>query len=194
MKKYTTARKKIIQLSQRLARRVSWKLLALCAVLLLGYIAYQVTHQKPTTNSATNPSATAQSSPKNGELVKATPQFKTLLPTGRSIEDFGGWTRVSPPDRDPVFAYADMFENSRLIVSQQQLPKELQNNTRDLDMLADGYHADHFITVDGTKAHIGTSAKGPQSVIFTRSNLLILIKSSTKLSDDAWIRYIHSLR
>ncbi len=132
---------------------------------------------------------------KTGNLVKGTPEYKTYLPAGKNIESYGGWTRVSPPDRNPVYAYSDTIFGTPINVSQQPLPKEFKPDTADqVAELAKGYHADHFITVKDTKVYIGTSAKGPQSVIFVKGETLILIKSSAKLSDDQWTSFVDSLR
>lgn len=132
---------------------------------------------------------------KTGDLTKGTPEYKTYLPAGKTIENFGGWTRVSPPDRNPVYAYSDTLFSTPINVSQQPLPKEFQPDiATQVAELAKGYHADHFISVKDTKVYIGTSAKGPQSVIFVKGETLVLIKSSAKLTDDQWTSYVDSLR
>jgi hypothetical protein len=131
----------------------------------------------------------------NGNLTKGTPEYKTYVPSGKSIESLGGWTRVSPPERNPVYAYNDSIAGTPIIVSQQPIPKEFKPDVdSQVSDLAKGYHADHFITVDNAKVYIGTSAKGPQSVILVKGETLILIKASAKLSDDQWTGYVHTLR
>lgn len=134
---------------------------------------------------------------RNGQqsLTKGTPDYPTVLPTGKTIQDLGGWTLVSPPNRDPAFAYIDKIGNMQINVSQQQLPDEFKENTSEkIEKLAKEYGASDKITANDTIVYIGTSEKGPQSVIFTRSNLLILIKSSVRIDNDKWIDYISALR
>ena len=59
--------------------------------------------------------------------------------------------------------------------------------------LAQGYNATDKIKASDTDVYIGTSSKGPQSVILAKEDLLILIKSQGKVSNDAWQKYVDSL-
>lgn len=123
-----------------------------------------------------------------------TPDYATILPEGKTIEQLGGWTRVSPPDRNPVFAYIDTINGKTINISQQPLPTEFKEDTNSqIEQLASGYKATEKVTVGEVTVFIGTSAKGPQSVIFTKNNLLILIKSSVPLTEDEWAGYVKSL-
>lgn len=122
------------------------------------------------------------------------PQFDTVLPQGKAIEDLGGWVRVSPTDKDPVFAFVDVVDGTQLNVSQQQLPENLRTDTsKKVAELATGFAANEKIDAHGLEAYVGTSIRGPQSVIFVKNNLLILIKSSGKLTNQQWADYIESL-
>jgi hypothetical protein len=126
---------------------------------------------------------------------KRAPNYATVLPTGKKIEDLGGWSRVSPPDRNPVFAYTDTIDQSPINVSQQPLPDSFKSDTTGkISELAKGYAATDKETAGGTDFYVGTSIKGPQSVILTKNNLLILIKSTSKLTTDQWTKYISSLQ
>ncbi|MDB5186943.1 MAG: hypothetical protein JWM07_415 [Candidatus Saccharibacteria bacterium] len=128
------------------------------------------------------------------ELLRGTPDYPTRLPHGKTIDDLGGWTLVSPPDRNPVYAYVDHIDDIQINVSQQPLPEDFLADTEEqIELLARGYKASEKITVGDTIVHIGTSALGPQSVIFYKDNLLILIKSTVKVSSDKWAEYINSL-
>lgn len=123
-----------------------------------------------------------------------TPAYPTLAPKGTSIETLGGWKRVSPPKKDPVFAYADTLEGVNISVSQQPLPASFKDDVASqVAALAKQFNATTKLSAGATTAYIGTSAKGPQSVIFTKNDLLILIKSQSKVSDSAWIRYVQLL-
>lgn len=123
------------------------------------------------------------------------PQFDAVLPQGKTIEKLGGWVRVSPPDKDPVFAFVDVVNGVQLNVSQQELPQNLRTDTaKKVAELAEGFAANEKIIADGVEAYVGTSIRGPQSVIFVKNDLLILIKSSSRLTNQQWAAYIHSLR
>lgn len=123
------------------------------------------------------------------------PQFDAILPSGKTIESLGGWTRVSPVDRNAVFAYTDVIRDNRIVISQQPLPEEFIEDTEgQVEALAQNDKATEKVTIGGQTIYIKTSAKGPQSIIFTKKNLLVLITSSVKLSNDDWIGYVNSLQ
>lgn len=141
----------------------------------------------------TNPKGTA----KNGVLDSSsvqTPEYQVVLPSSKSIEDLGGWKRVSPPDKEPVFAYADRIGQAQIIVSQQPLPESFQKDVaRSIKDLAQQFTANERLDIDGQEVYVGTSVKGPQSVIFSTRELLILIKSDSKVPNEEWQAYIQTL-
>lgn len=123
-----------------------------------------------------------------------TPPFSALLPQGRTISDLGGWQKLTPPHSDPFYVYVDSINGTAVNVSQQPLPENFKKNIDDsVAELAKAYGATTALDADGTKIYIGTSAKGPQSVIFTQDNLLVLIKSQKTLPNDTWKQYIKKL-
>lgn len=122
------------------------------------------------------------------------PNYTTILPKGESVVTLGGWKRVSPPENDPVYAYSDKIGDVPIIVSEQPVPKSFGRNIdAQVKKLAQGYHATDKIKANNTDVYIGTSSKGPQSVILAKEDLLILIKSENKISNDAWKDYVKSL-
>jgi len=132
---------------------------------------------------------------KPGHTIIQNTGYTTILPEGRSIVQLGGWVRVSPKDSDPVYAYADSIGGIPISVSEQPLPESFKTNSvAKVSELAKSYNASATLAIGDTTIYIGTSAKGPQSVIFTKSNLLILIKSEKKIEDAAWSNYAASLQ
>ncbi len=126
----------------------------------------------------------------NAQTITHNPTYQTAIPNGKSIT----WQRISPPGNDPVYAYADKITGVDVTVSEQPLPSTFQKNTDSkIADLARSYNATDTLNAGNTKLYIGLSAKGPQSVIFTKMNLLILIKSQDKIKDSAWTRYVESL-
>lgn len=102
---------------------------------------------------------------------------------------------MSPPDGTPVFAYTDEIDGVRISVSQQPLPEKFFESTdSQLDELAKSFNTTNEIAANGVKVYMGTSSKGPQSVIFIKNGLLILIKSQSKIDDASWARYAESLK
>jgi hypothetical protein len=119
------------------------------------------------------------------------PEFRAVLPRNKSIDELGGWTRISPPNNEPVYAYTDKIGNTAITVSEQLLPDSFANTG--IADLAKQFNATNKLEGLTTEVYYGTSAKGPQSVIFAKNELLILIKSQAKISDEAWVVYIKSL-
>lgn len=129
------------------------------------------------------------------DLAAKKPQYKTILPSGKTIEELGGWQRISPNDRSAVFTYIDTIDNVQVNVSEQPLPEEFQEDTAaQIEQLAKGFKADEKVTVGSTEVYIGTSVDGPQSVIFAKNDLLILIKSVSKIESTSWASYVNSLQ
>lgn len=122
------------------------------------------------------------------------PAYSTLSPGGRPVEELGGWKRVSPPENDPVFAFTDQINGVEIAVSQQPLPASFRNDTdAQVAELAKKFNATAKIDAGTTVLYAGTSTKGPQSVIFTKMGLLILIKSQEKIDDGTWVKYVKNL-
>jgi hypothetical protein len=121
-------------------------------------------------------------------------EYQTILPNGKSIGQLGGWKRVSPPDKTPVYAYVDSLAGTGISISEQPLPNDTKAATTDqIADIAKKFNATTKLDVAGTTAYLGTSAKGPQSVIFSKNGLLVLIKSQQEIDNSSWIAYIESL-
>lgn len=121
-------------------------------------------------------------------------EYQTILPDGKSINDLGGWKRVSPSKSDPVYAYIDTIGETSINVSEQPLPKSFIGDTDDqVAELAKKFSATNKVDAEGITIYVGTSSKGPQSAIFTKNSLLVLIKSQEKIDDASWISYVKSL-
>ncbi len=132
--------------------------------------------------------------PKATSQETAAPQYQTVLPSGKTIKDLGGWQKLTPPNGSSFYAFTDSLDKVAINVTQQQLPKSFQSNTNQkVADLAKSYNATSKLNVSGLTVYIGISARGPQSVIFTKDNLLVFIKSERKIANDSWERYITSL-
>lgn len=128
-------------------------------------------------------------------LVKGDPDYKTIIPNGKNIKDLGGWTRISPTDRNPVYAYVDQIGDIKINVSEQPLPEDFQSDTANqIELLAKSFKATAKINIGNLDVYLGASVSGPQSVIFTKNNLLILIKSTAPIANSQWAEYIDSLQ
>lgn len=129
-----------------------------------------------------------------GKIIESL-EYQTVTPRGKSIQQLGGWRRVSPPKSTPVYAYIDSIDGIQISVSQQPLPdKFIEETDSKLDELAKGFGATNEISADGIKVYVGTSAKGPQSALFIKNGLLILVKSQHKIATTSWKSYAESLK
>lgn len=156
-------------------------LLSIAALVIIGLIASLFTHDSSSSDTPTP-------SPMK-------PTYQTTLPKGKTIDDLGGWKRVSPAKDIPVFAFVDEIDDIPVSVSEQPLPQSFKSNTNSqVADLAKKFNTTDKIDATGTPAYIGTSSKGPQSVIFTNNNLLILMKSARQISNASWAKYVESLK
>ena len=181
----------LVRVVHRLSRtqRIRYGLVVL--VIITGAIFFSQILSRPKPIAQTPVATTTNTA----ELPQETPGFTTMLPAGKSIDDYGGWTRVSPSDHNPVYAYPDTLADISIIVSEQPLPDEFKTDiNQQIRTLAASYNAEHTFDAGGVTVYIGKSVKGPQSLIFTTRGLLILVKSSGTISDDRWKEYIRSLR
>ncbi|MDB5167066.1 MAG: hypothetical protein JWN26_211 [Candidatus Saccharibacteria bacterium] len=127
-------------------------------------------------------------------LTKGTPNYTTILPDGKSSSELGGWTRVSPPTSNAVYAYVDKIGKVQVDVSEQPLPDGFKNNIEaQVQQIAEAEGASEKITVGAITVHIGTYDKGTQRAIFSKNNLLLLITSASTISNNDWATYINTL-
>lgn len=157
------------------------------SALLIGI--FSVVYLPDIIDSATN----RPTAPNTAGSMGSSPTYATLLPGNKDAAHIK-WARVSPQDSNPVYAYVDTVDGIAINVSQQPIPDSFQPNIDEkIADLAKNYTATDKISAGSTPIYVGTSAKGPQSVILAKNNLLILIKSTNKISDDSWAKYVESL-
>lgn len=170
------------------------RLIQLIAVVVIFTGGYALAHR--TQSSSEKPGTTSNIGSDQQPVGGTSPTYKTVLPEGKNIDQLGGWSRVSPPTSNPVFAYVDTLERVEISVSQQPMPDTFSNNPdEDVKDLALGFNAkERVVADDATVYFVGTSTKGPQSIIFTKKNTLILIKSPIQIKNEAWSTYIGNLQ
>lgn len=130
----------------------------------------------------------------NQKIAAVKPSYQTVLPAKTTADQLGGWRRISPQNSDPVYAYSDTIDGVKVDVSEQPLPASFKDDVPGkIADLAKQFNA--TTKLDGDPViYLGTSAQGPQSVIFTKNNLLILIKSASAVSSASWQKYAQSLK
>jgi len=135
-----------------------------------------------------------KSNSSQAEVVHNTPNFAALLPKGRTIGQLGGWEKLTAPNGDVFYVFVDTVSGVLVNVSQQNLPGKFKGDINNkMIELARAYNANTKLDVDGTTVYVGTSAQGPQSVLYTKNGVLVLMKSWSTISDADWIAYIKTL-
>lgn len=135
-----------------------------------------------------------QAQPSRADEISDAPNFDTILPSGKTIKDFGGWQKLTPPNSEAFYVFVDTINGVTVNVSQQSLPGKFKGDvTNKMVELARAYKANVKLDADGTRVYIGTSAQGPQSVLFTKNGVLVLIKSWSNIPDADWVAYVKSL-
>ena len=169
-------------------RRIDKRLVIAAAVVLIASASYGIV------TTIQHNAASKQATEAAAELVENL-EYQTVLPAGNSISELGGLQSISPTNSQPVFAYGDSIENIPINVSQQPLPDDMRTSpAAKIADLAEKFNATNKVAAGDTTIYIGTSAKGPQSVLLTKNNLLILMKSEKKIADNDWAAYAASLK
>src|SRR5581483_4904353 len=124
------------------------------------------------------------------------PTYTTVLPTGKTISQLGGWTRVSPTNKNPAYAYADKIGGVGIVVSEQPLPASMQSDPADqVGKIAQSFGINQKVSAGNTTIYvITTSASGPQSVITSTHHVLLLMRSAAPVANLQWIAYVDSLQ
>jgi hypothetical protein len=166
----------------------------LVGIVLVCLFLWLKPHYFPVSTAQTETTSTATAQTK---LSKGTPDFKTFLPAGKTIDSYGGWTRVSPNSAEAVYAYSDTLFGTGITVSQQKLPASFMSDTeKKIQQLQSeqGYVTQHKIKSNGLTIYVGVSNKNYQSTIFVDEGILVLMTSYRPINDASIAEYIGSLR
>lgn len=125
---------------------------------------------------------------------KVNPEYAVMSPAGAGVESLGGYALISPVGEPKVYAYTDKIGDVPIKVSQQELPDSIGQDALKLRDLASQFNATEQIQVDDRSAYVGISVDGPQSVIFARENILVLIASDAEIPNKQWVEYLGELR
>lgn len=127
-------------------------------------------------------------------LSKSTQQadFEYSLPGG-SKEEADSDVRFDPEKK--VVNFQDSIGGVQIVISQQKLPVGFEEGTDEkVKKLAEEFAANEQLTTANPTAYLGTSEKGPQTVIFAKKGLLVFIQSSKKIDSHDWAEYITNLK
>lgn len=118
--------------------------------------------------------------------------FPYSLPKGNT-ENLEGNVRYDAERK--VVNFKDSIGGVEITISQQPLPEGLKEDTESkVKKLAADFSATKEITTANPTAYLGTSEKGPQTVIFSKKDLLVFIQSTKNIDEHDWAEYITSLQ
>lgn len=124
--------------------------------------------------------------------ISQKPTFKTVLPNNSKE------TEPSKLKYDAIKKVAQFTDKISLIdvtVSEQELPETFKSSPDDkVAELAKNINANEVINEANPKAYLGTSLKGPQTVLFHKKGLLIFISSTAAIEKSEWASYITKLQ
>lgn len=172
-------------------------LLAVPVVAVIGLVAVVVINKKDTASKTPGTEAEVQSASTTKEniLLNQTPEFPILLPADKTAEQLGGIARVSPTNAAPAYTIIDAVDDTKVRITQQQLPSSFKDNTaQELEKTAKGFNATRLLQVDNVGVYIGKSEKGPQTLIFIKEDLLVFLTAEQEKDDIAWVQYISRLK
>lgn len=126
-----------------------------------------------------------------GKTVAAKPDFNTLKPTTSDNQA----TETKYDATKKVASYNDVLKDVPITVSQQPLPaKFVKDPTGEIANLAKEINANDKISTSDATAYAGISIKGPQTVVFTKNDLLVFILADKKIDQLAWADYIEKMQ
>lgn len=127
----------------------------------------------------------------NTELSQQ-PDFPIVFPDG-SREATSGETKYDPAKK--VVSYKDILHGKEITISEQELPEQFKNDPApQVEKIAKDFSADKALPTKSTKAFLGNSAQGPQSVVTWKKGILIFIFAPSAIPDSDWVEYIDNLQ
>lgn len=154
-------------------------MLVLPVGLIFTAITINITNNKKPTSGATVV--------RGQETKKA--EFVILTPEGAS----NATTKYDSERK--VVSFADKIAGINVIISQQQLPENFKPAVADnVRKMAEQFYANVPLDIKDGSAFLGTSVKGPQTVIINKNNLIIFIQSEKQIDAKDWVNYINTLK
>lgn len=120
----------------------------------------------------------------------AKPDFSVLKPMATGTEA----TSIRYDGTKKVASYNDVLDTVPITISQQPLPDNFKSDpTAKVEEFAKQINATDKISTGDVTAFSGVSAKGPQTVVFTKNDLLIFIYADKKIDTLKWSKYIEGM-
>ncbi len=177
-------KKPSFSIPRALVARKKWAISGIVGVILVSGAVTTLLVTKDSGKTSDKPGVLADTDQKA--------DFAYSLPKGNS-EGLEGAVRFDSQRK--VVNYRDSIGGVAITISQQPLPEGFKQDTdAKVKKMAEEFSATKTIATANPTAYIGTSEKGPQTVIFSKKDLLVFIQSAKKIDDHDWAEYITSLQ
>ncbi len=128
-----------------------------------------------------------------GKSSATTPSYKPFLPGGEVANTNSQAYKYTAEKQ--LVGYTDKIGQNEILVTQQPLPEEFKDNPDGrVEIFAKNANYNELLQITGGRAHLGTSEKGPQFVVFHKNGLMIFLRSDKKLLNADWTNYINGLK
>lgn len=155
-------------------------------VIIVGIISYNLM------SGRTNKANTGGNSGALSDTAQA-PDFEIVLPNGKETETTS--SNVGYDSKRKVASFTDRIGDIDITVSQQVLPENFKNDPdTKVQKLAQDFSATEVINESNPKAYLGSSVKGPQTVVFYKKDVLVFIFATGTIEKEDWTDYITRLQ
>jgi hypothetical protein len=173
-----------VKIPPQLIAHKKWIVGGSLAVVLVAGVAVTIFATQKDDKNGNTPAVLAEKSQRA--------DFAYSLPKG-SAEETDGDVRYDAEHK--VVNFKDSIGGVEITISQQPLPESFKEDTDNkVKKLAADFSATKEITTANPTAYLGTSVKGPQTVIFSKKDLLVFIQSTKTIDEHDWAEYITSLQ
>jgi hypothetical protein len=174
------------RLRSALKQLFRWQIAVISAVIVIAIVGWLV--GVPSLRSPVTGKSAATISQ---AVVK--PTFKTLAPNGALTTTVS--KAITYDQSKKVASFEDTINGVQITVSMQPLPDSVKPDvSANVQKIAEGFAANTKLNVSSGDAYLGTSEKGPQSIVGDKNNLLVFMYSSTKIDQQAWANYFNALK
>ncbi len=165
--------------------------IAVIVLIIFGQYWINTYHDKGATSQQTQSSQSSKNT-ETSTSANTAPTFDIILPADKTVDT---WTRVSPADSTPAYAFKDTLGEAEIVVTEQELPKDFEEDIpAHIKDLAKSYGATQRIPASSAEAYMSMPRKAPQYVIATKYRVLVLIKSTRVLTMDQWTSYLSGMK
>jgi hypothetical protein len=121
--------------------------------------------------------------------------FDELTPNGVKLTELASYKVRKTPADDVILSFQDQRDSLVIEVTEQKIPDSFRGKVAEqTEKIAKDLQATDIIQIDDIRIYHGVSEKtGVQSLVTTKKDLLIFMRSDVKQSDEFWAAYYLSL-